>query len=112
MAIWGRDGAPNLSAFTSAAKLFQPESEYVNNPNWYQCLALTEAVLGKRQEMLATVETARRIIRAYDRREFSCWTYLDVSPGEFEDHLDAIVQFGSEDGPIPAVFRQFQTGGQ
>jgi MinD-like ATPase involved in chromosome partitioning or flagellar assembly len=103
MAEWGLNREPNHQTFELVCPLFDKYNTG-DFPNVLQCLALTLAVLGRRQDMRFAVRRSREALqRQQNRREFSCWTYNNVPPSEFEDHLDAIVAFGSTEGPAPVV---------
>jgi hypothetical protein len=43
-------------------------------------------------------------------RDFSCWRYFIVSPAEFNEDLEAIIRFGAEGGPAPAVVARVGKG--
>jgi hypothetical protein len=103
MAQWGRDGAPDESAFLRVADLLETMPAGMDGPNRRQCLALANAVLGRTTAMMNAIEQARAMMNAMQRRDFSCWRYFSVSPVEFEEDLEAIARFGTGGGEPPAV---------
>ncbi len=108
IAQWGRDGRPNEATFQQAAGLFDRAFHEGYDPNWYQCLALTNAVLGRTEAMSVALEQARAAIERTGRREFSCWSFALVSPAQFIAHLAEIAEFGNRGAPQPVVFTQHE----
>lgn len=102
MAKWGRDGAPDITAFEELIdkhKLIDSKS-----PNFVQCVALSYAVTGNVSESRSYANLAINAIRSdAHRREFSCWTYQNVPQVEFEKHCNSIVEFAEKNGPSPEV---------
>lgn len=105
MAAWARGGTPNRERLVIAARLFEEQAGSPDEPNWQQCRALTHAVLGDRELIVAAGEQAIEQIRLINRREFSCWTYSNVGQAKFERHVAHILQFGEGTGPMPLVLR-------
>lgn len=103
VALWGRDGTADPEVWRQVAEVFRCHPGFIHGANARQCLALLSAVLGDVDATQREVEEARRLIRLQGRREFSCWTYSNVAPTVFEEHLDAIEAFANGDGPSPAV---------
>lgn len=110
MAKWGLVGAPDIDAFMHVAQLFERVTDEFINPNWHQCLALCDAVLGRVDAMHEAAQAARSAILETNRRDFSCWRYFIVSPAEFNEDLEAIIRFGAEGGPAPAVVARARKG--
>ena len=109
IARWGRDGNPDEAIFLKAAALFATSvSDEVDEPNWHQCLALTNAVLGRTDAMSAALDDAKKAIRNTNRRHFSCWRYQLVTLDEFIADLTAIAEFGKNGGPPPVVLAQHE----
>jgi hypothetical protein len=100
MAAWGENRKPPLPLIKHLLPMFD---EYVQAQlaNLEQCLGLCHALLGNTNEMDDALRKSRTAIRIMNRREFSCWTYSNVSPGDFEAHLDLIRQFANGRGEPP-----------
>lgn len=109
MATWGCDGAPDLEQFRAASRLFA-QSDDRDEPNWQQCCALTHAVLGEIEAMEEAAAKAIQLMKPSRRREFSCWTYSQVSKRQFDEHVAAIVRFGKGEGSGPEVFERAKGG--
>ncbi len=109
MAKWGMLGKPDIEAFVEVARLFEHVSDEIISPNFHQCFALCNAVLGHTEAMHQAVKSARSAMDQYNRRDFSCWRYFVVSPAEFDDDLEAIIRF-AEGGPPPAVVASSASG--
>lgn len=104
MAHWGQSGRPDHGQFRALAHLFDEEQRENNQPNWYQCNALTRAVLREFDLMEKAATRALQLLAPLKRKEFSCWSYTQVTKPQFEEHVAAIIRFGHGEGPPPEVF--------
>jgi septum formation inhibitor-activating ATPase MinD len=88
IAKWGVDGKPSLPLFERVIAVI--ERRFVTPPdaNVFQCIALSQMVLGHPEEARVALELARS--RARTEKAFSCWRYLDVTGREMRRDLDAM----------------------
>lgn len=107
IAKWGIDKQPSKPLFQRVIDVIQ--RKYVSPPdaNVFQCIALSEMVLGNPERALSAVELARS--RARTEKAFSCWRYLDVTGREMLRDLDAMEQLIDKvPAPKPEFFAEFQ----
>ena len=102
MADWGLRQEPNNALFAEVLELGATFADGMDSANFNQCLGLTSAVLGKRDEMLFRLSRAKELI-ANSPSEFSCWTFTTVARDEFVRHCQAVELFGEGEGTPPEV---------
>ena len=104
IANWGLKGTPDVEAFSDVIarkKMFEYKA-----PNFMQCVALSYAVVGDVEQSRSQAHAAIEAIRSdAHRREFSCWTFQNVSQAEFEKHCNDIIAFAEGRGSEPEVVR-------
>lgn len=110
MAAWGRDGVADRNRFTHVWRVFGGYSNNSLGLNHLECLALTAAVLGESDIVSDALAKARESLHKSRRSDFSCWTFTNRSPQEFEQDLDAIEKFARLGFPEPACIALRQRG--
>jgi MinD-like ATPase involved in chromosome partitioning or flagellar assembly len=104
VAKWGASSEPDQSAFVSVIDSHHAVPKDETGPNFYQCIALSYAVLGDSKECAVNLEMARNgMNETHLRREFSCWNFLRVPKAEFETHCGLIAKFAERSGGPPEV---------
>jgi tetratricopeptide (TPR) repeat protein len=107
MAKWGLEGAPSLEVFERIREIDNRSiSSAHGDPNYSQCLALTNAILGHTEKAQQYLNYARTAIAERPRREFSAWSYQRELPPEFLKHLDIIETILSGERPLPQFMHQ------
>lgn len=86
-ASWGTNGRPDIMQFNLCLQKF--ESSPGSDVNFYQCLALTEAVVGNIDGALKAISEAQNQLDSSDM-DFSCWRYLYVDAATFAADLNAM----------------------
>jgi len=106
-AQWAVTGTPPLDVFAQVHDLAQRDSDR-NDPNFFQCLAMTNYVLGKTVVAQNMLTKAKFSIAAREREAvFSCWRYLLVNKNEFVADLQEMEgQFGAQEKLLPSYLRQ------
>jgi tetratricopeptide (TPR) repeat protein len=88
VAQWGLENTPPVSLFERVIAVVQRRYPAPPDANVFQCIALSEMVLGRPERALSALELARS--RARTEKAFSCWRYLDVTGREMLRDLDAM----------------------
>lgn len=95
IADWGLTSKPSPDLFERVVTLNEKAPN--ETANGYQCLSLALWTLDKPNEALSRLEDARKKVVARFTPEFSCWSYLDLSPEEFFNDLEEMRRlFGGE----------------
>lgn len=106
VAQWGLKGRPPVDLFAQVVEVIKSGTIISPDANVYQCLALSEMVIGDFDEALASIEYARWRSRAGERA-FSCWTYLEVTGRTMLNDLALMEQAALERTvPVPAFFAE------
>lgn len=104
MADWSAEKKPNVQYFERVTEIFETisdqEIEKHSAANFYQCIALSYAVINNEQATSKYLDLAMRKVRTL-YREFSCWSYLTVSKAMFEKDCDAIRIFSESHANQP-----------
>jgi len=104
MAKWVTDFTPTVELFKKVDEINSSSGREVStDPNYAQCMAIVNFVLGNIEKGKNLLEIARSIINERPRREFSAWSYRREEPKNFLKHLDEIEAFGNG----AAVFPEF-----
>jgi MinD-like ATPase involved in chromosome partitioning or flagellar assembly len=103
MALWGRDGVPEVAVFEAVLALaLGGKNVYVETANYHQCLALINAVLGRVEACKLHIESARAALLAGSgRRETSCWSFVEEPEDDFLKHCDEIEKLSNGENIIP-----------
>lgn len=107
MAIWGTEGAPDVSAFERVVELFDEEDDIdwlVNSPNNLQALSVAECLTSRLPEASRHLEESRQLILGR-RNDISCWSYTRVSPAVFLAHCDEITRLFDGQDSKPEFMR-------
>ncbi|MDP1963765.1 MAG: hypothetical protein Q8K93_16355 [Reyranella sp.] len=104
MADWGRRGTPSLERFELIRKRYRLAEDDVSSTrldaNFDQCMAVTFAVLGDKEDARSHLSEALRRIRKY-LSSFSCWTYLSADKSAFERHCALIGTLIDDPSVVP-----------
>lgn len=100
MASWGAKGLSYSLPFMQRV-VDLDSGGHEHSPNYLQCLALANLVVGRVDEGRGYLAAARSEMKLRPRREFSCWSYLRVNSETFLSHLDAIERFAEDKGIAP-----------
>jgi len=109
MAEWGAHGKPRTELLEQVLKCDESGESRANSANYKQCVALVLLFLKRAEEGNRWLSEAEEEIRRRPSDEFSCWSYLKVTPRQFLEEIKEMkVSF---DGPNP-IPRFLQTGGE
>ncbi|GMO35215.1 ParA family protein [Bradyrhizobium sp. TM233] len=87
-AEWGQTGDPPLDLFQRAAELgTQALFKTKGDANFWQCMSLSNYLLGEVGKALTELEIAKRALTAAPSEIFSCWRYLYVDKKEFASDI-------------------------
>ncbi|GMV10655.1 MAG: hypothetical protein AMXMBFR55_23890 [Gemmatimonadota bacterium] len=78
--------------------------------NYAQCAAIALWARGRISEAMAQIRKARGLLEERPVASFSCWSYLRVSPAEFERDLSEIQQLLDGEDIEPRFFRAAENG--
>jgi cellulose biosynthesis protein BcsQ len=95
-AEWGHSNLAHRDIFERVIELSQTDERFdkiledkQSDPNFFQCLAICQYVIGHHSIAKEFTNRARRAIaNAPPGREFSCWSYLYISKQNFRADLD------------------------
>lgn len=93
MADWGEKKKLNLELFQRVVEIDCSNSnpEYIDSPNYYQCLAIAHWAVGDLYAALENVKRAKQFVSdGLVATQFSCWRYLEVDDDQFESDLNEI----------------------
>jgi cellulose biosynthesis protein BcsQ len=90
MAEWGKTGVPPKDLFARVLELEMKKEG--KDANYFQCMAISNYVVGNESEARKYVNLARREVRLSPRRNFSAWRYLETRSSQFGADLNAIDQ--------------------
>jgi MinD-like ATPase involved in chromosome partitioning or flagellar assembly len=107
IAQWGLNKKPSVPLFERVIAVVQRRFVAPPDANVFQCIALSEMVLGRADSARSALELARS--RARTEKAFSCWRYLDVTGREMLRDLDAMEKLVDQvPAPEPEFFAEFQ----
>ena len=102
--IGGVKGSPSLELFELVRKRYKLADDQASSDrfdaNFDQCMAVTFAVLGDKDDARSHLSEALRRIRKY-LSSFSCWTYLSANKSTFESHCALIETFIDDQSVVP-----------
>lgn len=92
MALWGRDGRPEINLFPILLGLIQQgEEKYGDSANYQQCFALVHAVLGEYEACHTRIVRAQaQLSERSGLREVSCWSFVEEPEDDFLKHCAEI----------------------
>jgi hypothetical protein len=108
-AEWAQSGDPPRDLFERTLELGTQRSEKMRtDPNFWQCISLSNYLLGFVGEAISQLEISRGTILAATPSEiFSCWRYLYIDKSEFASDLDKMgKQMVSGDKLLPEFLQQ------
>lgn len=109
MSEWGRIGVPSQDLFCHVAEIDTQDPSASNNANYCECLAIANAICGRRDKAVMYLEKAKEIAR-FDRTHiFSCWRYQRVSSDEFLEDLVLIENWLDDRTQQPQFLRGEKT---
>jgi MinD-like ATPase involved in chromosome partitioning or flagellar assembly len=88
MADWGETGTATRELFQRVLDIEHEKGR--RDANLMQCLAIAYWVVGDGEEAIERVADARRLTTTGSGESFSPWRYLQVSPAQFSEDLDAL----------------------
>jgi tetratricopeptide (TPR) repeat protein len=87
MAEWGLTGTPPKDVLERTVELAAEAVRY-RGANFAECLSLTNAILGNKEEATNFLARAREVLGTGN--EFSCWRYLPADRQQMDEDLDAL----------------------
>ncbi len=108
MAKLGLDAKPDDVLFSQVIEQDAKLPRSNANINYLTCLAIANAAVGRREDASKLLERCRSMMKMRPRREFSPWTYTNVSPKVFIEHLAELEQ-QIKSGDILPSFCQTRT---
>jgi cellulose biosynthesis protein BcsQ len=91
MACWGAERTPAAHLFSAVLTKVDAHLQHAEaDANFFQCLAISSIVCGRREEAAAFLGKSREEIRSQAAMEFSAWRYLRINPIEFDADLDDV----------------------
>jgi MinD-like ATPase involved in chromosome partitioning or flagellar assembly len=104
MASWGSTKAPSKQLFERVLALDVNQGQTQEGPNYLQCLAITNYVVGRFEAARDYSLRARTAInKAQPDWDFSAWRYLRVPKSEFLKDLDALDKMIDSTGGEPRI---------
>ena len=103
MAFWGLEGTVPSAYFSRIARELDRSRE---EPNYLQCMALTNHLIGNTDIAATLLERARRLVIERGASCFSCWSYLMVSVDRFISDLEQMAAAFQESKVIPEFIRR------
>lgn len=104
MALWGRDGYPNLQLFEALLpKALAELGNFEEEANFQQCLGLIYAVLRDDNKANIHLKKSTDLIAASTGgREVSCWSFVEEPADDFVAHCNIILELarGASVSPI------------
>ena len=104
MALWGEHGQLVTDPFYCVIKHEHSDSRSDPDPNFLQCMAITNWAIGETQSALEFAHSAMEQMAARGGLEFSCWRYLDVGNTEFQKDTTEIVELISGNDNVTPLF--------
>jgi MinD-like ATPase involved in chromosome partitioning or flagellar assembly len=104
MATWGASRRRPVDLFSRVVDLDSKRaSDLPSNPNYEECLALAEFIVGNGEKAKRRLEESRRLIREIPFRQFSCWSYLLREPRDFLHDLEQMERLFSGEDIMPVI---------
>ena len=107
-AEWGSQGVPSADVFQRVIDLYNPE--VLRSPNNWQCLALSNYVVGNKEEAQTILNEAKESVDTVSRI-FSCWRYLYTSRKEFLKDIDEMEKSFKRNRIVPSFVKAFSKPG-
>ncbi len=104
MAIWGATRVPPIDLLNDVISRRERQEDY-DTANFYQCLAIANKNVGRQDFAIQDLKKSRKIISEATEREFSAWSYTEVTPHEFILHLEEVEQFINGKDIVPIFIR-------
>lgn len=104
MALWGEHGQLVIDPFYCVIKHEHSDPRSDPDPNFLQCLAITNWTIGETQSALEFAHRAKEQMAARGGPEFSCWRYLEVGNDEFQKDIAEIVELISGNDNVTPLF--------
>ena len=109
MAKWGAYGRHSaLDLLSEVLVMHESSGSGDRTPNYLECLAITNLLLGRREEGYRFIQASRREMNLRHRREFSAWSYLRVDAERFLTHLNAIENILDDKDLVPEFVERSQ----
>lgn len=83
MAHWGQTGRPDPERFASVLQIHDERPIKNPSPNYFQCMAVSYWATSDDSAAMQMLERAIASTKEFGLRQFSCWSYLWVSPDRF-----------------------------
>lgn len=103
MANWGKEGKPDPEIFQ---RVIDVEDLKAKDVNYVQCMSIAYFVVGNTEEARKRLNKAKRMLSNRPMGSFSAWTYDEVSPRDFKEHLLEIQKMIEGEEILPRVFRK------
>jgi len=104
MAKWGANGSVDQKDFEAVVAIDDnADGPQPARANYFQCLALSFAIVGNKVRALEYIGIARAKIH-HQETDFSCWSYLELGEHAFSNDLQAIEDWIATPSYAPAVF--------
>ena len=106
MARWGLESKPNPESFARVLETPSDSETTIDNANFKQCFAIASWAANQTETAKRYIDEAWQTMVSHPRREFSCWSYLHVTPDGFLKDVKEMRQLIQGDPIVPRLFRQ------
>jgi tetratricopeptide (TPR) repeat protein len=103
MARWGAEAMPTAELFSAVLTKIDANLQDAD-ANFFQCLAISSIVCGRKEEAAAFLAKSREEIRTQAAMEFSAWRYLRINPIDFDADLDDLAEALHTGATRPPLF--------
>ncbi|WP_158231033.1 ParA family protein [Rhodopirellula bahusiensis] len=104
MARWAADRFPTKKFFSKVLDLYD-ENPVAEGPNFLQCLAVCELVVGDIEMARNRIATCKALEHRSVFLEFSCWSYLRLGRDRFAQDLNEIERLVNGEQILPRFIR-------
>jgi hypothetical protein len=106
MARWGLDSKATPDCFAKVLETpLDPDAAY-ENANFRQCFAIASWAANQTERAKLYIDEAWQRMVSHPRTEFSCWSYLHVTPDEFLEDIKEMRRLIQGEPIVPRFLRQ------
>lgn len=106
MARWGLESKPTTECFARVLETPQQPEDRYDSANFKQCFAITLWAVNQTEKAKRYLDEAWQQMVSRPRTEFSCWSYLQVTPDAFLEDIKEMRQLIQGEPIVPRFLRQ------
>jgi len=106
MARWGLESKPTPEYFARVLEMPRGSETAYDTANFKQCFAVAAWVVGQTESAKRYIDDAWQTMVSHPRTEFSCWSYLHVTPDGFLEDIKEMRQLFQGEQILPRFLRQ------